>query len=197
MADRGTMKTLREQDICDKGFARQVATMIESGLIDHHFYQPWAKDIIMTKPVPPVPPAWIMDLRSIANAAKAVKLIRKFALSPRESNDSQPIETGKRSVYLDEFVACLLLRYDRGDFSWATFLEKSAGFTDAKNGNMTNEAYLSDLTDPQMQEFSTIIEKQQRTYFECEYSAAISAVQALYQGFLEYFMEEEGQIGGR
>ncbi len=187
------MTTLKEQDICDKGFARRVATMIESGLINHHFYQPWAKDVLMYSPVPPVPPAWIGGLTSIEDGAKAVELVREFAFFQSETDYSQPIETFERSVYIEEFVACLLLRYGRGEISWATFLEKSAGFTDAENGNMTNEDFHSDLTKLQMREFSAHIEKQQRAKFEREYSAAIIAVQALYLGFLEYFRGHHGR----
>ena len=98
--------------------------MLESSLINYRVINPWADQIILKIKEPPV---WIFDLSLKKYQGDLLKALREFAYS-------EPFE--KEPDDIDKFhVACLWLRYERRELSWATLLNKIGYYLDAHNGN--------------------------------------------------------------
>ena len=98
----------------DKRFVSRLATMVESGLLRWKLRAAWADDPIARLYSPPT---WLLDLSTIKYRPDAVRVLRMEASSP-------PFEEFDSDEQSDEFLACLLLRYRRGEISWATFLDE-------------------------------------------------------------------------
>ena len=88
----------------DKFFARRLALMIESRLIDFRYFEPWTNEMILSMDQPPF---WLLELSSIKYSPDAVAAINRFAFSELFVNfDSENWD--------DDYLACLLLRHERG-----------------------------------------------------------------------------------
>lgn len=168
---------LHEQDVFDKRFGRRVGIMIELRLIGYKHYYPWADEVIMAMEEPP---SWILEIATIKYFPKALEVIYEFVSSP-------PFEPFDAESNVDEYLACLFLRYKRGEISWATFLNEAGLFTDARNGHRPCEDFYCRLNDLEDSEFAKDIEQNQRDEVELELVEALNSVQALYDGFLEHF----------
>lgn len=118
--------------------------MIESSLIDSSYTQPWADQIILKMDVPP---GWICDLAVKTYYGDLLKTIGGYVFH-------DPIEPAPE--HLDRFhVACLWLRYERRELSWATFLKCTGEYLDRTDSdwdcetpyhylNVHEDAYFSD-----------------------------------------------------
>ena len=89
--------------------------------------------------------------------------------------------------YEDEYVACLFLRFERGEIAWATFLNASGVFTDRQNGHRDCGYFYDRLNALEGKEYSPDVEQHQRREIEQEYAKAIAATREIYEIFLEYF----------
>ncbi|HEY4330321.1 MAG TPA: hypothetical protein VGN88_11340, partial [Phycisphaerae bacterium] len=63
----------------DKQLARQLATMIEAGLVGYKHYVPWVDEIINTRDDAPM---WLLELSTIKLRPDAVAAIIRFVSSP-------------------------------------------------------------------------------------------------------------------
>ena len=112
-----------------------ILEMIERSLIDYTYTQPWADELIMAVDLPP---SWLCDLATTKYRGDQSKAVREFVFS-------EPIEAAPAE--LEKFaVACLWLRYERRELSWATFLQMAGDFLDAASGDWQCETpyhYLS------------------------------------------------------
>ena len=87
-----------------------VLEMLETSLIDFSYTHPWAEELIMEIDSPP---SWLCDLATKIYQGDQIKAVREFVLS--EPFEPGPPETEKFAV------ACLWLRYERRELSWATW----------------------------------------------------------------------------
>ena len=101
-----------------------VLEMLESGLIDFSYTHRWA-DKIITKL--DMVPAWLFDLATKKYRGDQCKAIREYVFS--EPFEASPDEMEKFHI------ACLWLRYERRELSWATFLRFTGEHLDAVCGD--------------------------------------------------------------
>ena len=165
-------------EVFDKKFARQIAMMIEARLIWYQHYYPWADEIIVALDNPPY---WILEIATVKYFPKAVEIINEFVNSdPIESFDTE---------YESGFVACLFLRYERGEISWATFLTDAGCFTDSYDGEEDCSYFYNLLNLIGDSGYSKTIEEAQKVAIEEEYAIAISRVREAYNPFQQYFRQ--------
>ncbi|WP_163341189.1 hypothetical protein [Desulfopila sp. IMCC35008] len=101
-----------------------VLEMIESHLIDFSYTHPWAEQIIMGLDAAP---PWLGDLAIKKYCGDQSKSIREYIFS-------EPFVAGPGDM--EKFhVACLWLRYERRELSWATFLRLAGEHLDAANAD--------------------------------------------------------------
>jgi hypothetical protein len=101
-----------------------ILEMIESSLIDYCSTQPWADKLIDGADNPP---SWVCELSTTQYRGDQIKAVREHVFS--EPFISEPTEMEKFHI------ACLWLRYERRELSWATFLRCAGEKLDASNGD--------------------------------------------------------------
>lgn len=105
-----------------------VLEMIQAGLIDFSYVQPWADTLIAE--IDTVPP-WLGDLALKQYRGDLVEALRAYVFS-------EPFEAGPEDM--EKFhVACLWLRYERRELSWATFLRLAGDLLDNVSGDWACE----------------------------------------------------------
>lgn len=126
-----------------------VLEMLESGLIDFSYTQPWAEHIITTLDYAP---PWLSDLVTKKYNGDQSKALREYIFS-------EPFEVCPDDM--EKFhVACLWLRYERRELSWATFLRVAGEHLDTANAdwdcetpyhylNVHEDAYFSNESEEQ------------------------------------------------
>ena len=98
--------------------------MLETSLIDYSYTQPWADELIMAVDSPP---AWLCDLAAKKYRGDQIKAVQDFVYSP-------PFEEAPPD--LEKFaVACLWVRYERRELSWATFLRMTGELLDCADAD--------------------------------------------------------------
>lgn len=101
-----------------------ILEMLETSLIDYSYTQPWADALIIETQKPPV---WLCELATNKYRGDQIQAIREHLFS-------EPFEEAPAS--LEKFrVACLWLRYERRELSWAIFLKTAGEYLDATNGD--------------------------------------------------------------
>ena len=101
-----------------------ILEMLESDLVDSSYLHPWADGIIAGLESAPL---WLGQL-----AMKKYK--GDLAAALREYIFSEPFEPWPEG--LEKFhVACVWLRYERRELSWATFLRLAGEYLDAASGD--------------------------------------------------------------
>lgn len=98
--------------------------MLESKLIDFSYTEPWADALIEESDIPPT---WLCDIAMKKYQGDQIRAIREYIFS-------EPFETVPPSMKKFH-VACLWLRYERREFSWATFLCEAGAYLDAADGD--------------------------------------------------------------
>jgi hypothetical protein len=123
--------------------------MLESGLIDFSYVHPWAEKIIADLDSVP---SWLGDLATKKYKGDQSKALRAYIFSG-------PFEVALGGM--EKFhVACLWLRHERRELSWATFLRLAGECLDAADGdwlceksyhylNVYEDAYFSDESEKQ------------------------------------------------
>lgn len=137
--------------------------MVDSGLIWYEHFAPWADELILALAAPP---HWLLELCTTQDSPSAARVLHEHAASP-------PFESFDADEQTDEYVACLLLRYRRGEFSWATFLDEAGRKLDAANGRRACEDIYSLLTELRHREYSKELERAQRTELERAFLPAL------------------------
>ena len=100
--------------------AHRLSAMVESGLLTWREYIPWADSIITEHSEPPI---WIIDLSTQKHRDTAAATLRRHALF-------EPLGSLHTPAWVDEYVAGLFLRHERGEISWATFLQEAGRMAD-------------------------------------------------------------------
>lgn len=151
--------------------------MVESRLIWYEHFGPWADELIMKLDVPP---HWLLELSTTQYQPDAARILYSYASSP-------PFESDDADARIDEYVACLFLRYRRGEISWATFLHEAGQKLDAANSRRPCEDFYTLLSDLEHHEYSKELERTQSAAIECEFHGAIERVDSVYRVFVEFF----------
>lgn len=101
-----------------------VLEMLETSLIDYSYTHPWAEELIMEMGSPP---SWLCDLATKKYQGDQIKAVREFVFS--EPFEPGPPENEKFAV------ACLWLRYERRELSWAIFLRMAGEALDSSSAD--------------------------------------------------------------
>lgn len=117
-----------KMDIPSKQECFFIIEMIKSRLLDYTYTQAWADKLLLRCDVPP---SWLCDISMKQYQGDILTAIREFVFS-------EPFEQEPPGI--EKFhVACLFLRYERRELSWATFLEKTGEILDSYNGDLDCE----------------------------------------------------------
>lgn len=101
-----------------------ILEMLESGLIDFSYVHPWAGQVIAGLEASP---SWFTELAIEKYSGAQARALREYIYS-------EPLEEHPKD--LEKFhVACLWLRYERRELSWATFLGLAGSHLDAANAD--------------------------------------------------------------
>lgn len=101
-----------------------ILAMMKTSLIDYSYTHPWAEELIMMMDSPP---SWLCDLAIQKYQGDQITSVRDFVFS--DPAESAPPEMEKFAV------ACLWLRYERRELSWATFLRMAGEILDSANAD--------------------------------------------------------------
>jgi hypothetical protein len=161
----------------NKPFARKLGLMLESRLIWYKHYFLFCDEVIeqMDKP-----PYWIIDLADKKFLPDAIGIANRYAFS--EPFEVSPYAGG------DFYIACLYLRYERRELSWASFLNGAGDYTDSTQaGKHDCEHFYYMLNDLEDSEFSIELERQQREQIQQEFKEDIQEARDFYTPFIDYF----------
>lgn len=135
--------------LLDKKFAARLLAMVDTKLVTSRHTRPWCDEIIAAQDEPP---HWILELAVKTYKGDVEATIREFAFSP-------PFV---ESENLDDFhIACFFLRYERGELSWASFLNEAGQYADAAEADPDCEHWYAMLNALEAAEFDNALENQQ------------------------------------
>lgn len=129
-----------------------ILEMLESKLIDFSYTEAWADYFIESADIAPW---WLCDIATKTYQGDQIKAIREYIFA-------EPFESGPTDM--EKFhIACLWLRYERRELSWASFLNQAGTFLDAAGGdwdcetpyhylNIYEDAYFSEECEANTQE---------------------------------------------
>lgn len=160
----------------DKPTADRIATMVEARLLRSDHYIPWADDLVISLDTPP---AWATELCTTPYRPAAVALLRRYAASP-------PFEGLAWSDPVDDYVACLLLRYRRGEIACATLLEEAGRKLDANGGCVPCEDVYEMLNALERAEYSKDVAEAQAARVARIFAEALARIEPLYATFAHY-----------
>jgi hypothetical protein len=146
--------------------ASRLGVMIEASLLTYREYIPWADALIAELSLAP---GWLCDLAVTKYRPRAAELVNKFANSDSSCGMSLDDRT-------DEYVACLCLRYERRELSWATFLELAGNQADASGGKHACEFFDGLLNQYKESRFAEAVEHQQRERVFPDYRELVESV---------------------
>jgi hypothetical protein len=178
-----------DASVPDKRFVLRLATMVESRLVWYEHFAPWADELIMKLDAPPY---WLLELSTTQYQPDAARILRDEADSPPFESD----DVEDRNDRVDEYVACLFLRYRRGELSWASFLRETGMYLDSANGRRACEDFYSLLTDLEHHEYAKELERTQRAEIEREFHADIERIDSMYRVFAGFFRRSVAARGG-
>jgi hypothetical protein len=151
--------------------------MIESRLLTHHEFAPWADALIMRMERPPT---WLIDLTVTPYFMKAAGFPKAFALS-------EPCVDGLTwEMSAEDYVASQYLRFQRREISWATFLLEAGRQTDANGGRNPCEYFYNFLTAYEDVGFTESLELEQRRIISTDYADVIASVRETFQDIAKY-----------
>jgi hypothetical protein len=161
----------------DKRTALRIKTMVDSGLIWYRHVHPWADQIIEREEQPP---AWLLDVTVQRYTPKMSECIGAYV-------HSEPFQAFPSSEVDAEHLACLFIRHERGEISWATFLRAAGEFADGANGDWLCEDFYEMLTSLEDVEYSTNVAADQRPRVRDRLAVPLGTIEPLYREFLGHF----------
>ncbi|KNY25502.1 hypothetical protein [Pseudobacteroides cellulosolvens] len=158
----------------NKEFAQKLSIMLQSHLIWHKHYYLWCDKIIEKFEKPPY---WIIELSVTRFIGDAIDIVGSYA-------NSEPFEKYNSTNLSDLYIACLFLRYERREISWATFLKEAGEHSDG-SGQCSQECeyFYQMLNEYENVEFDEKTEKKQKVEVNNQFEMVISEVQELYNYF--------------
>ena len=119
---------LRLMQLPNKQECFYILEMLESSLITFHYTEPWADAIVSQLEKPP---AWLCNFAIKQFKGDLTKMMRDHIYS-------EPFESGPPEME-KFYLACLWLRYERRELSWATFLQRAGERLDAASSDWACE----------------------------------------------------------
>lgn len=154
----------------NKVAARRVKAMVDAGLITYKEVQPWAESVLGTMERPP---NWICDLATRTYSPDVSASLGEYL-------NSEPFESFDPFEADDDHLASLYLRYERGELSWAVFLDVAGRYADGANGAWECEEFFELLNALEDADFSAAVEKEQREDVRAKLSPAVSRIRPAY-----------------
>lgn len=154
-------------------FAAKLATMLDVSLIHYKYYELWCDEIIESMENPP---EWIITLENTKFLPAARAIVYSYAFS-------EPVSD---FFYRDFYLACLYIKYEIKQISWATFLEDAGEFSDGSNCCVECEYFYSFLNQLEDNEFSLSIESEQSKQVNALLKDWIPQAEQIYKYFLTY-----------
>jgi hypothetical protein len=167
----------------DKRSVLRLATMVEARLVWHEHLAPWADELISTLPSPP---QWLLQLSTAQYQPEVARILLAEAHAP-------PEERVHEDEVVDEFLACLLLRHQRRELSWATFLREAGYKLDGTNVPRRCEDLYALLTDLEHHEWAEETERAQRASVERELASAVARIEPPYRVLLEFYRQSRSR----
>ncbi|WP_172200951.1 hypothetical protein [Saccharibacillus qingshengii] len=164
----------------DKEFACKLSIMLESRLIWYKHFQLFCDDIILeyTKP-----PYWIIELATVRFQPTAIEIVKNYMYS-------EPFVDFYRSELFDQYIACLYLRYDRREISWASFLSLSGDYADGSQEVKKDCDYFYELLNEyKNHEFDEKLEHNQKEEIKINFIEEIKEIEGFYKIFKDYFKQ--------
>jgi hypothetical protein len=144
--------------------------MVDAGLITFREVQPWAEAALRSVEHPP---AWICDLVIRTYSPEVSESLGRFLASePFESFDWREAD--------EDHLASLYLRYERGELSWAVFLDRAGRYADGADGMWECEEFFEFLNVLEDAVFSAAVETDQREGVRSKLSPAIARIRPVY-----------------
>lgn len=163
-----------------KEFACKLSIMLESKLIWYKHFQPFCDDIILAHTKPPY---WIIELAAVRYQGSAIEIVNKYI-------HSEPFVDDYRNSLFDQYIACLYIKYDRREISWASFLLGSGQYADHVQAvKEPCEYFFELLNEYEAEEFNIELEYKQREEIQDKFRNEIIEMQAMYDVFREYFKQ--------
>lgn len=161
-------------------FACKLSIMLESKLIWYKHFQPFCDDIILAYTKPPY---WIIELAAVRYQGSAIEIVNKYI-------HSEPFVEDYRNSLFDQYIACLYIKYDRREISWASFLLGSGQYSDHNQAvKEPCEYFFELLNEYEAEEFNIELEYKQREEIQDKFRNEIIEMQAMYDVFREYFKQ--------
>ncbi len=163
-------------DFYSKRFAARMATMVSSRLIEYQQYYAWADRWIAVLKEPPI---WLLEIATLRNSEEAALAIKRFVLK-------EPFEHLERDQQVEEFIACLFLRYQNSSLTWGEFLSRSGAYVDGYGGRRGCDYFFGLLNDFEDAACSRELEMRQQSEVKNELRVALSNIQPLFEMFSKY-----------
>ena len=144
--------------------------MVDAGLITYKEVQPWAESALTAVEHPPV---WLCDLVTRTYSPEVSESLGELLYS-------EPFESCDRGEADEDHLASLYLRYERGELSWAVFLDLAGRYADGADGTWECEEFFEFLNVLEDADFSAAVERDQREGVRSKLSPAIARIRPLY-----------------
>lgn len=141
----------------DKTASYYVLEMLESKLIDYRYVNPWADFLIANNEECP---GWLAELAIKKCTADLVKAIQEYLFS-------EPFKTSPYEM-VKFHLACLWLRYERRELSWATFLNDAGNALDCADSDWECETPYYYLNVYESAYFAEVAEQETRGQYLAE-----------------------------
>jgi hypothetical protein len=149
---------------------RRLQTMLDAGLITYRELQPWAEARLLTMEKPP---NWLCNVAMQTYSPEVSQSLAEYVYS-----DS--FVAVDRAEVDDEYLGALYLRYERREWSWATFLHEAGRYTDRADGEWVCEDFFQMLNELEDAEFSATLAQSQQVSIEQRLSDARRRIKPLY-----------------
>ncbi|WP_019639182.1 hypothetical protein [Paenibacillus fonticola] len=164
----------------NKEFACKLSIMLGSKLIRYKHFQLFCDDIILeyTKP-----PYWIIELATVRFQGSAIEIVNKYI-------NSEPFIDFYNSHLFDQYIACLYIKYDRREISWASFLLESGQYADnCQSVKEPCEYFFDLLTKYEDSDFNIDLEYNQKAEIQNKFAMEIEEIQSIYDIFRGYYKQ--------
>ncbi len=91
-----------------------------------------------------------------------------------------------RDQQVEEFLACLFLRYQNSDLTWEEFLSRSGAYVDGYGGRLGCDFFFGMLNDFEDAACSRELEMRQQREVQKELRVALSNIQPLFEMFSKH-----------
>ncbi|MFP2899133.1 hypothetical protein [Corallococcus sp. 4LFB] len=152
----------------------RIGAMVRMGLVGLKQLIAWADAWVMKLDDSPL---WLLELCTAPDADTALGLIYDIPMLPFAAT---PEELRARDA---DHLACLFLRYRRGELSWGDFLFKGGQFLDGANGPWECEAFFMQLNLLERMGFPEDLVRSQREDIERELRDALERMEAAHRRF--------------